>query len=243
MQPSEFGQFEQRFGYQFRDRGLLEAALTHSSALRAGEVRTGERLEFLGDAVVDLVVADLLLRAFPACNEGQLSKLRSLLVRTQTLASKAAELGVGDWVRLGRGEDRSGGRTKSTILAATYEAIVGAIFVEGGFQRAHAVVRRHFEREITGGRLLAAQDWKTMLQERAQAELRVSPRYRLVGERGPAHAKVFTVEVWLGELCAATGEGSSKRAAEQVAARHALGGNVWEVSGEGARSGGGGDAD
>jgi len=228
--PSDFTVFEERLGYEFRNRELLEAALTHASALRAGEVRTGERLEFLGDAVVDLVVADLLLRAFPACDEGQLSKLRSLLVRTQTLAAKAGDLGVGEWLRLGRGEDRSGGRTKSTILAATYEAVVGAVFVEGGFQRAHAVVRRHFEREITEGRLLAAQDWKTMLQERSQAELRVAPKYRLVGESGPPHAKVFTVELWLRDFCVASGEGSSKRAAEQVAARHALSSTIWDTA-------------
>lgn len=211
-----------RLGFEFRDPTLLEAALTHSSALPAGVVRSSEQLEFLGDAVLDLIIADLLLSSLPHCNEGELSKLRAQLVRTSTLASKARELGLGDAIHLGRGEDRSGGRTKASILAATYEAVVGAIYRDAGFHRTKAVVGRHFRREIAAIDSLADQDWKTLLQERTQAQFRTVPQYRLVAQEGPAHARQFTSEVWVGDDCFASGAGASKREAEQHAARAAL---------------------
>lgn len=213
---------EERLGYEFRCRELLEAALTHASALPAGVVRTAEQLEFLGDAVLDLAIADLLLQRFPNATEGQLSKLRAQLVRTSTLAAKARELGFGAALRLGRGEDRSGGRSKASILAATYEAIVGAVYRDAGFARAKSVIGRHFAIEIAAAEALAAQDWKTLLQERTQAQFRSVPDYRLVEERGPAHARQFTSEVWVGGDCLARGDGPSKREAEQQAARGAL---------------------
>jgi ribonuclease III len=213
---------EERLGYEFRDRQLLDAALTHASALPAGVVRTSEQLEFLGDAVVDLVIADLLLKTLPYYNEGELSKLRAQLVRTSTLATKARELGLGAAMRLGRGEDRSGGRSKASILAATYEAVVGAIYRDAGFHRAKAIVGRHFQREISAIDTLVDQDWKTLLQERTQAQFRVVPQYRLVAQQGPAHARQFTSEVWVNDECVASGEGASKREAEQHAARAAL---------------------
>jgi len=213
---------EQKLGYEFRNRGLLDAALTHASALPAGVVRTSEQLEFLGDAVLDLAIADLLLQSFPQCTEGELSKLRAQLVRTSTLAVKARELGFGRALRLGRGEDRSGGRGKASILAATYEAVLGALYRDAGFQLVKAVVRRHFAREIAAARSLASEDWKTILQERTQAQFRSVPEYRLVEQRGPAHARQFTSEVWVNGVCLASGDGASKRDAEQQAARAAL---------------------
>src|SRR5512144_2144924 len=121
-------QLEHRLGYEFRDPRRLQEALTHASALPAGVIRASEQLEFLGDAVLDLVIADLLLESLPHCNEGELSKLRAQLVRTSTLAAKARELGLGEAIHLGRGEDRSGGRSKVSILAAMYEAVIGALY-------------------------------------------------------------------------------------------------------------------
>jgi ribonuclease-3 len=220
--PVEPRVVEERLGYEFRDRSLLDAALTHASALPAGVVRTSEQLEFLGDAVIDLAIADILLESFPHCTEGELSKLRAQLVRTSTLAAKARDLGLGRALRLGRGEDRSGGRSKASILAATYEAVVGAMYRDAGFHRAKAVIGRHFTAEIAAAHSLASEDWKTVLQERTQAEFRTVPEYRLVEQRGPAHARLFTSEVWVNAVCLARGEGASKRDAEQQAARAAL---------------------
>jgi len=213
---------EERLGYTFLDRGLLEAALSHASVLPSGAKRVAELLEFLGDAVLDLIVADLLLRHFPELDEGELSKRRATLVRTQTLAAKARALGLDQALRLGRGEDRSGGRAKASILAHVYEAVLGAVFRDGGFARVRGVITRHFAEELARGGTAGAPDWKTLLQERTQAVRRTVPDYRLAEESGPAHAKHFTIEVWIDGACRAVGVGPSKRVAEQEAARAAL---------------------
>lgn len=213
---------EERLGYTFLDRSLLEAALTHSSALSSGSVRAGEQLEFLGDAVLGVVIADVLLNAFPLLDEGELSKRRATLVRAPTLAAKARALGVGQALRLSRGEERGGGRDKASILASTYEAVLGAIYRDGGFERAKAVITRHFAEDLERGGVAGAPDWKTLLQERVQAHHRTVPDYRLAAEEGPAHARLFRVAVWIGDQCLASGEGTSKREAEQQAARVAL---------------------
>lgn len=219
---SDLDELEARVGYQFRDRSLLDAALTHSSALPSGPVRSSEQLEFLGDAVLDLAIANLMLRAYPDQDEGQLSKWRALLVRTRSLAAKARQLGVGEALLLGRGEERSGGRAKDSILAAAYESVLGAIFRDAGFSRAQGIIARHFSAELAAGPDLGAHDWKTQLQELTQARFRSVPEYRVTEERGPAHARHFTTEVWVGGECLARGDGSSKREAEQQAARVAL---------------------
>lgn len=213
---------ERRLGYTFLDRSLLDAARTHSSALSSGTVRAGEQLEFLGDAVLGVVIADLLLDAFPQLDEGELSKRRATLVRAPTLAAKARALGVGDALRLSRGEERGGGRDKASILASTYEAVLGAIYRDGGFERAKAVITRHFAEDLERGGVAGAPDWKTLLQERVQAQHRTVPDYRLAAEEGPAHARVFTAGVWIADRCLASGQGTSKREAEQQAARAAL---------------------
>ncbi|MBX3024406.1 ribonuclease III [bacterium] len=218
----EFRRIEERLGYSFLDRSLLDAALTHPSALPVGAVRAGEQLEFLGDAVLDLVIADLLLLRLPELDEGELSKRRATLVRTVTLADKARALGLDEALRLGRGEDRSGGREKASILAYVYEAALGAVFRDGGFARTRALIARHFAEDIARGGMVGAPDWKTILQERTQAAQRIVPEYRVVEESGPAHARRFTIEVWVAEQCLAVGYGPSKRAAEQDAARAAL---------------------
>jgi len=215
---------DERLGYVFRDRNLLEAALTHASALAPGAVRTVEQLELLGDAVLDLAIADLLLEACTDWDEGKLSKRRAMFVQTSSLAAKAEEFDLGRAVRLGRGEDRTGGRCKQSILAATYEAILGAIYREGGFACARAVVARHFAAELVADddALLQSRDWKTMLQEEAQARWRLVPEYRIVAEEGPPHARRFTSEVWIAGRGYARGTGTSKRESEQRAARVTL---------------------
>jgi ribonuclease-3 len=214
--------FERRLGYAFRNRRLLAAALTHASALPPGAVQVAEQFEFLGDAVLDLAVAHLLWQADPDRDEGCLSKRRALLVKSTTLAAKARELGIGLVLHLGRGEDRSGGRTKRSILAAAYESVLGAIFLDGGFASVEAVVRGHFAAELAAGDAVGAQDWKTMLQERTQAVQKTVPEYRIVEEHGPAHARWFACEVAVAGEPLARGEGPSKREAQQQAARLAL---------------------
>ncbi len=214
---------EERLGYEFRSPALLRTALTHGSALPPGVVRAGERLEFLGDAVLALAIADLLLEAHPNWDEGQLSKRRASLVRETTLAAKGKERALGESLLLGKGEERSGGRSKASILACTYEAVIGAVFQDGGFERARAVIARHFAAEVVQGESVGLRDWKTMLQEHTQDARQEVPEYRVVDERGPAHARWFTIEVRVGQCCLGQGEGASKREAEQQAARAALG--------------------
>jgi len=215
-------EIEERLGYSFQDRTLLATALTHASALRGGAVRGAERLEFLGDAVLDLAVADLLLTHFSDWDEGQLSKARARIVRGTMLAAKSDELRLGEVLRLGRGEEHTGGRAKSSILAATYEAVLGAIFQDGGFGRARAVVARHLSKELLENQVLTP-DFKTLLQERTQAVWKRVPEYRVVEEQGPAHARRFVVEVRVQGRLLGTGEGPSKRDAAQRAAAEALG--------------------
>jgi ribonuclease III len=215
---------EQRLGYQFRDPDNAGAALTHSSAAEASRPRTGERLEFLGDAVLGLVFSDLLIQRYPECDEGQLSKFRAALVQTSSFAAKARELELNQYLTLGRGEERTGGREKSSILAAVYEAVMGAIFVESGYQQVKDIVLRHFGEAIDRVGQLETIDPKTELQERIQRTHHTTPLYRVVRAEGPDHARWFVVEVVLGETVLARGEGGSKRNAEQDAARRALDG-------------------
>ena len=213
---------QERLGYHFKDGAVLAQALAHASSLPRGEVRAGERLEFLGDAVLDLAIADLLMRSFGDAAEGSLSRCRAQLVCTESLAAKARQLGIGGELVLGRGEEQSGGRDKDSILAASYEAVLGAIYRDGGFQRARAVVRRHFHNDLRAVDLRETRDWKTRLQEHAQAQMKILPAYRLTAEEGPPHAKRFTCEVWLADQRLAAGSGASKREAEQRAAEAAM---------------------
>ncbi len=213
---------EKGIGYRFSDPSLLEAALAHSSSLPPGVLRASEQLEFLGDAVLDLAIADLLLTRFPSQAEGVLSKCRARLVCTASLAEKARSLGIGEALQLGRGEDRSGGRDKDSILAAAYESVIGAVYRDRGFSRARSLVRRHFKAELKTEEILESQDWKTQLQEQTQAHLRLLPDYRVVAEEGPAHARRFRCEVWVAGELRATGNGGTKREAEQDAALKAL---------------------
>ncbi|MFN8625344.1 MAG: ribonuclease III [Candidatus Binatia bacterium] len=222
MSEAALRELEARLGYCFRERAHLRAALLHASAAEVAGPRTSERLEFLGDAVLGLVLSDLLIERYPACSEGHLSKYRATLVKTASFARKARELGLNEHLTLGRGEERTGGREKASILAAAYEAVMGAIFLESGYGQVKSIVIRHFGDAIDGVGQLETMDAKTELQERLQATHRTTPTYRIVREEGPDHARWFVVEVLLGAEVLASGEGGSKRRAEQAAARHAL---------------------
>jgi ribonuclease III len=206
------------------DPALLEQALTHRSwAFENGAVDPNERLEFLGDAVLALVVTDEIFHAHPAEQEGRLAKVRSAAVKTGSLAEVARGLGLGRFVKLGRGEAASGGADKDSILADTLEAVLGAVYLDQGFATVYDLVQRLFEARLDelAGRG-AALDFKTALQELAAARYAALPRYHVVDE-GPDHEKTFTAEVVVGGQVRGRGEGRSKKEAEQRAAREAYG--------------------
>ena len=227
---SELTDLEARLGYAFRDRGLLEQALTHRSRSREdgrGAAADNGSLEFLGDAVLGLVVADRLFRALADCDEGRKSKERAHLVSRPTLARLGGELALGDCLRLGRGEERSGGRRKPSLIADTFEAVVAAIYLDGGYDAAAAFVARAYGRALEDVRQDGpgpdgAGDHKSALQEWLQARGRSLPEYRLASTAGPDHEKVFTVSVVVDGAPVADGAGPTKKEAERQAARQAL---------------------
>jgi ribonuclease III len=204
------------------DHGLLDRALTHRSwAFENGAVEPNERLEFLGDAVLGLIVTDEIFHAHPSEQEGRLAKVRSAAVKTESLADIARGLELGRYIKLGRGEAASGGADKDSILADTLEAVIGAVYVDQGFASAYELVERLFADRLA---LLAdrdaALDYKTSLQELTARRFEVLPRYR-VSDVGPDHEKVFTAEVEVGGRVVGVGEGANKKQAEQQAAREA----------------------
>jgi len=219
----------QRVGYAFHDLDLLRRALTHSSLSQAGEIRGSERMEFLGDAVVNLAISALLYEIHPDWSEGQMSLARAGCVQTAALARKARDLGLDAALRLGRGEEKTGGRRKTSILAAVYESVIGAVFLDGGYHAALSLVRAHFEAELAHG-APGAIDFKTRLQERAQQMVGAPPRYRVIESSGPDHARQFVVAVEIAGAVAAQGFGSSKRRAEQDAAARALASYDWAAA-------------
>jgi ribonuclease-3 len=223
----EFDALEAGAGYRFRDRGLLEHALTHRS--RANEDVTGgvtdnESLEFLGDAVLGFVVADMLFRQYPDRDEGHKSKMKARLVSAATLGLQAARLDLGRHLLLGRGEEKSGGRGKATLLADTYEALIAAVYLDGGIEAARGFIEREFGPlvEAAGDLTRPDEDYKSVLQERVQAAGRPLPEYVVAGELGPAHRRVFRIDVSVAGTVLACGEGRTKKEAEQDAARLAL---------------------
>ena len=223
----EFDDLEQRIGYRFRDRGLLEHALTHKS--RAAEDASGgvfdnESLEFLGDAVLGLVVADVLFRKYPGYTEGQKSKIKAAVVSTQSLARHSEQLRLGEHLILGRGEEKTGGRFKQALLADTYEALIAAIYLDGGLAPAAAFLERELTDAIESGSVqtVVGQDYKSALQERLQALGRELPEYRVAGEAGPDHRKLFSIDVVVEGEVLGRATGRAKKEAEQEAARLAL---------------------
>jgi ribonuclease-3 len=219
--------FQQMLGYSFRSLELLERALTHKSYSNENrEVRApnNERLEFLGDAVLGFVVGEMIFRSFPNLQEGALSKIKAHLVSAAMLASKARALDFGRFLRMGAGEARSGGAEKHSLLADAFEAVVAAIYLDGGLPPTEAFIRRNFGAEIDGIDIgdLSFHDYKTTLQETAQGLGLPLPEYRVVDESGPDHEKAFIVELlWDGEAFA-RGQGPSKREAQRKAAKEAL---------------------
>jgi ribonuclease-3 len=211
---------EKALEVRFRGRDLLQSALTHRSyAFEQGALTTNERLEFLGDAVLGLVVTDLVYRAFPERSEGELAKLRAAMVNMATLAEVARELGLGEALLLGKGEEQSGGRDKASFLADGLEAILGAIYLDRGLKAAAPVIERLFWPRIAAYvRGEGERDYKTILQELAAQDLGRLPEYR-VAERGPDHEKEFTATVFVGGREMGHGTGRSKKEAEQRAAR------------------------
>jgi ribonuclease-3 len=206
------------------DAGLLVRALTHRSyAYEHGGLPTNERLEFLGDSVLGLVVTDALFRRHPDLSEGQLAKLRAAVVNMRALAEVARSLQLGEFIRLGRGEETTGGRDKSSILADTVEALIGAVYLDAGIEEASALVHRLVDSHINASESLGAGlDWKTSLQEYASRHSLGVPEYR-VTEEGPDHAKIFTANAVLAGTIRGSGRGHSKKEAEARAAEAAWG--------------------
>jgi len=217
---------EERLGWKFADMSLLNNALTHRSFVNENadpSIPDNERLEFLGDAVLELTVSDMLMRRFPDHAEGQLSKLRASAVNEQPLADLARRFGIGPLLLLGKGEEGSGGRMKPSLLANAFESNIAAMYLDGGFDRTAAFISRLFEPLIQEGEFNSFyRDYKTAVQETCQILFREMPRYAVICETGPDHDKRFETNLLVGERVIASGKGRSKKEAEQQAARKAL---------------------
>jgi ribonuclease-3 len=225
---TDLERLEELLGHRFADRALLELALRHSSWCNeqaadapASTRESNERLEWLGDKVLDLVVSHRLMNRFPQLREGELSVTRAQVVSEAGLSEIAAQLGVGDWLFLGKGEERSGGRSKPSLLADAFEALVAAVYLDGGFTTAAELVTRLLHQRIETVDFKGFYDFKTRLQEAVQAKLKVAPVYRVVDELGPDHDKRFVVVVTIGTREWARAVGKSKKEAEQMAAAEA----------------------
>jgi len=217
---------ESNLGYQFKNSQLLTQALTHSS--HANERTTGERdneqLEFLGDSVLGFLVSDYLFRTHPTLTEGQLSRLKGFFVSSANLVKYAERVHLGNYLQLGKGEEKTGGRTKQALLVDALEAVLGAIYLDGGIEEARRVMLHFLEPQMedVGESERQLTDFKTELQEQLQARQLGRADYVVASEEGPDHQKLFTVEVMIDGEVAASGAGLTKKAAEQAAARHAL---------------------
>lgn len=220
-------ELQRKLGYTFNEPSFIENALIHRSYVHEHPdqgIESNERLEFLGDAVLDLAVTHLLMESYPREPEGVLSRWRAALVNERSLAEKARSLDLGALLKLGRGEEVTRGREKDSLLADAYEALLGAIYLDGGFGGALQVVRRHFQDAIKDMRRVNDYlDFKTRLQEVSQARFRLTPRYMLLREEGPDHDKTFYVKVEIHGGLEGFGTGRTKKEAEQSAARELLG--------------------
>jgi ribonuclease-3 len=227
---AELEPLERTIGYRFGDRGLLEHALTHRSRVHedaSGGVFDNESMEFLGDSLLGFVIADMLFREFPQHNEGQKSKLKASIVSATSLARLGEKINLGDFLILGRGEEKTGGRRKRALIADCYEALMAAIYLDGGVEPARAFIERQFrdlivEARRTGALAAFTEDYKSELQEWLQSHDRGLPAYHLVTEIGPAHRRRFEVEVVVDGQPLARAEGKSKKEAAQAAAKTAL---------------------
>jgi len=221
----EINHLADKLGLKFNDLNLLKEALTHRSYLNEvkEKISSNERLEFLGDAVLSFIISSWLFKKFPEYPEGKLTNLRSNLVKTSSLAKIAQKLKIGDYLLLSKGEKESQGQKNPTLLANTMEAIIGAIFLDQGTETVKNFIKTHFnpllEEIIKTGRL---KDYKSLLQEKIQAQEKPAPIYKTIKEEGPEHDKIFTVNVIVENKILATGKGKSKQKAEQQAAKKAL---------------------
>ena len=223
--PLDLATLARSIGHEFKDATLLERAVTHSSFSHENRVADYERLEFLGDAVLQLATTVLLGERFPEAHEGQLSPLRARLVSTTALATLAGRLGIGPWLRLGIGEAASGGRDRPRVLAGAVEAVLGAVFQDAGYPAAEALVRTWMAEPLAGLAREEEHDWKdprSLLQELVQSTLGETPTYDVTVQDGPPHQPRFGVVVRVGDRVLATGEGPSKREASRHAAELAL---------------------
>lgn len=212
---------EKRIQYRFNNRELLEEALTHRTFVNEAGGKDNQRLEFFGDAVLDFLLSDLLLKRFPASREGELTKIRAALVDEVSLGRLAAELDLGRALRLGRGEEKGGGREKRSLLADAFEALLAALYLDGGIDPVRRLVHELFEPLLSAPETLSGRDAKTELQERARLVRGELPRYELKDATGPDHDRRFTVEIYLGDELMGEGVGKTKKEAEQDAARAA----------------------
>lgn len=231
MKDKNFTEFEKIIGIEFKDKNLLEQALTHRSYLnenRSNRSGHNERLEFLGDAILELVITDYLYQKYPNKTEGEMTSIRSALVNAQTCADVAKNINLNSFLLLSKGESKDTGRARQYILANALEAIIGAIYLDSGYESAKSFISKYIfpmtERIVTEELWV---DAKSKFQEKAQDKVGITPSYRTLKETGPDHDKKFTVGVFLGEHKVAEGEGNSKQDAEQNAARKALKEKNW----------------
>jgi ribonuclease III len=226
MNGQELSSLENELDYQFKDIGLLREALQHSSYVNEQSdpaLQDNERLEFLGDAVLDLVITHILMNHFPQTREGELSRMRAAIVNESQLAAVAQKLNLGQYLLLGKGEALSRGEEKSSILADALEAVIAAVYLDGGLKNAFDVIERQFSRVISQvGERLAAEDFKSRLQELVQVRFKTIPHYTVIAESGPDHDKTFEIRLSIGTFLTTHGTGKSKKAAEQVAAQVAF---------------------
>jgi ribonuclease III len=219
-------QFQKEIGLHFADLSLLQQAMTHRSYVNEhsdNDLIDNERLEFLGDAIIDFVVGDMLYQRFPVITEGELTRLRAALVRTESLAVLAQQCGIGETLRMGKGEEASGGRERPNNLCGAFEALIGALYLDQGLEAVRAFVMPQVNPLLENVIAEASdKDARSLLQEWSQAQHNLTPVYRTVSEAGPDHEKEFTVEVLVGEHAVGTGVGRSKQSAAQAAARAAL---------------------
>ena len=223
MANSRLDEFEKIIGYSFKDRKLLTRALTHSSycnEIKRLKNQSNERLEFLGDAVLELTVSDYLFEKYPEKTEGELTKLRASIVCEPTLALCCKEIQLGDWILLSKGEEHTGGRNRDSITSDAMEALIGAIYRDGGIVPAKKFIYRFVLTDIDRKKLFY--DSKTVLQEILQRDSGVEPEYQITGESGPDPNKHFTAIVKCGDAVIGEGEGATKKAAQQMAAYNAI---------------------
>ena len=225
MHQTDLSAFLRQINYQFKDQGLIEEAFRHSSYVNeqlGSNLRDNERLEFLGDAVLNLVVGHILMERFPDIHEGDLSRLRANLVNESQLAQIARNLYLGSYILLGKGEQQTNGQEKNSILANTFEAVLAAVYLDGGFKEAFRIIATHFNPLLESSQSQSRyHDFKSQLQELVQLNHQQIPSYEVINEDGPDHDKTFNVMLKALDLCT-EGSGKSKKLAEQDAARKAL---------------------